>query len=284
MMTHEQFDEAIAAIRPVLVKFAIKHGADPVPWCDLDRAASDLNMEDVLQEALERAWKSLPHFQGRSKFSTWVMQIVRNVIRDRIEQRESRRRERRLARAVAQQALHPKGCQVSSAPTLSDLQGDGEPEPGEVTAPDAKDIQQITRQFQCPTAMALYRTALDPPPANDEIDDVRLPDDESWEWLTDERRAQAIRSLVPEAIDDSPDASAENHQLRDRLEAAMDAEAIPGPVRMALWSYAAGATWAHIAKEMGCDRKQLEYRTRVSLKALGLRLRDSFTKKGSVAD
>jgi RNA polymerase sigma-70 factor (ECF subfamily) len=45
--------------------------------------------EDGVQEAFVRAWKSLPEFQGRSRFSTWLHQIAVRVVLD------EKRRERR---------------------------------------------------------------------------------------------------------------------------------------------------------------------------------------------
>jgi RNA polymerase sigma-70 factor (ECF subfamily) len=40
---------------------------------------TDQDAEDVLQEAFVKAYKSLPEFQGKSKFSTWLYRITVNL-------------------------------------------------------------------------------------------------------------------------------------------------------------------------------------------------------------
>lgn len=39
----------------------------------------EADREDLLQEILLQVWKSLPHFEGRSKFSTWLYRIALNT-------------------------------------------------------------------------------------------------------------------------------------------------------------------------------------------------------------
>lgn len=58
--------------------------------------------EDVVQESFLQAYRSLPRFKGRSRFSTWLFRIVRNCSVDAIRrsQRE-RRRTMPVDRAVA---------------------------------------------------------------------------------------------------------------------------------------------------------------------------------------
>ncbi len=43
--------------------------------------------EDVAQEAFVRAFKSLPRFEKRAKFSSWLYQIALNLCRDRLKSR-----------------------------------------------------------------------------------------------------------------------------------------------------------------------------------------------------
>ena len=43
--------------------------------------------EDVAQEAFVRAYKGLPRFQRKAKFSSWLYQIALNLCRDRLKSR-----------------------------------------------------------------------------------------------------------------------------------------------------------------------------------------------------
>ena len=51
---------------------------------------SDQDAEDALQEALLRAWRGLPRFDGRSSLRGWLYRIVTNACRDEIERRSRR--------------------------------------------------------------------------------------------------------------------------------------------------------------------------------------------------
>src|SRR5213596_2961731 len=46
--------------------------------------------EDALQEALLRAWRGLPRFEGRSSFRSWLYTIATNASLRAIEQRPKR--------------------------------------------------------------------------------------------------------------------------------------------------------------------------------------------------
>jgi RNA polymerase sigma-70 factor (ECF subfamily) len=46
--------------------------------------------EDALQEALLRAWKALPHFEGRSSLRSWLYTIATNASLDAIKRRPNR--------------------------------------------------------------------------------------------------------------------------------------------------------------------------------------------------
>ena len=40
--------------------------------------------EDITQEAFVRAWKALPHFRRKAKFTTWIYRIVYNLCLNRL--------------------------------------------------------------------------------------------------------------------------------------------------------------------------------------------------------
>ena len=46
--------------------------------------------EDALQEALLRAWKGLPHFEGRSSLRSWLYTIATNASLDAMKRRPQR--------------------------------------------------------------------------------------------------------------------------------------------------------------------------------------------------
>ena len=46
--------------------------------------------EDIVQEALLRAWRSLQQFRGDAQISTWLRAIVRNTAREWLRNRGSR--------------------------------------------------------------------------------------------------------------------------------------------------------------------------------------------------
>jgi RNA polymerase sigma-70 factor, ECF subfamily len=46
--------------------------------------------EDALQEALVRAWRGLPKFEGRSSLRSWLYRIATNTSLDAIERRPKR--------------------------------------------------------------------------------------------------------------------------------------------------------------------------------------------------
>jgi RNA polymerase sigma-70 factor, ECF subfamily len=46
--------------------------------------------EDALQEALLRAWKALPHFEGRSSLRSWLYTIATNASLDAMKRRPQR--------------------------------------------------------------------------------------------------------------------------------------------------------------------------------------------------
>src|SRR6202789_4730010 len=52
--------------------------------------ASVHDAEDALQEALLRAWRALPRFQGRSSLRSWLYTIATNTCLDLIGKRPKR--------------------------------------------------------------------------------------------------------------------------------------------------------------------------------------------------
>jgi RNA polymerase sigma-70 factor (ECF subfamily) len=51
---------------------------------------STQDAEDALQEALLRAWRALPSFEGRSSLRSWLYRIVTNTSLDEIKRRPKR--------------------------------------------------------------------------------------------------------------------------------------------------------------------------------------------------
>ena len=66
-----------------------RNRADTLAHC-YRMLGSPHDAEDALQDALVRAWKALPRFEGRSAFSTWLYRIATNVCLDMLR-RKSRR-------------------------------------------------------------------------------------------------------------------------------------------------------------------------------------------------
>jgi len=50
----------------------------------------DAQAEDLVQEALRKAWEALPKFERRCKVSTWLYQIALNLARNHIRDRAHR--------------------------------------------------------------------------------------------------------------------------------------------------------------------------------------------------
>lgn len=60
----------------------------PVVWRVAFRMLQDRQeAEDVTQETFLRAWKMLPEWEGRSKFSTWACTVAINLCRDRMRKK-----------------------------------------------------------------------------------------------------------------------------------------------------------------------------------------------------
>ena len=49
--------------------------------------SQDQEAEDVTQEAFIRAWKALPDWEPRAKFSTWLYRVTLNLCRDRLRKK-----------------------------------------------------------------------------------------------------------------------------------------------------------------------------------------------------
>jgi len=56
--------------------------------CRMLRSSDDA--EDALQEALLRAWRGLPSFEGRSSLRAWLYKVSTNACLDEIERRRTR--------------------------------------------------------------------------------------------------------------------------------------------------------------------------------------------------
>ena len=60
----------------------------PVVWRVAFRMLKDRQeAEDVTQETFLRAWKMLPDWQDRAKFSTWACTVALNLSRDRLRKK-----------------------------------------------------------------------------------------------------------------------------------------------------------------------------------------------------
>ena len=60
----------------------------PVIWRVAFRMLKDRQeAEDVTQETFLRAWKMLPDWEDRAKFSTWACTVALNLCRDRIKKK-----------------------------------------------------------------------------------------------------------------------------------------------------------------------------------------------------
>lgn len=60
-------------------------------WRYLTHLVADRALaEDLTQETFLRVFRSLPDFEGRSRFSTWVFRIARNLAVDALRRRERR--------------------------------------------------------------------------------------------------------------------------------------------------------------------------------------------------
>lgn len=61
----------------------------PVVWRVAFRMLKDKEeAEDVTQETFLRAWKMLPDWEDRAKFSTWACTVAINLCRDRIRKKK----------------------------------------------------------------------------------------------------------------------------------------------------------------------------------------------------
>jgi RNA polymerase sigma-70 factor (ECF subfamily) len=97
--------------------FAVLVRAYQVPvWSFLSRLLGDRTQaEDATQETFLRVYRSLPGFEFRSRFSTWLLQIARNTGLDALR---SRARQDRLATRAAGA---PRSPAVAGADSGSDL-------------------------------------------------------------------------------------------------------------------------------------------------------------------
>lgn len=78
----EQIARAAAGDR--LAQSALVNRHMPVVWRVAFRMLGDRQeAEDVTQETFLRAWKMLPDWEGRAKFSTWACTVAVNLCRDR---------------------------------------------------------------------------------------------------------------------------------------------------------------------------------------------------------
>jgi len=68
----DSFDRLLVQHLPAAQRFAIRLAGDPY------------RAEDLLQDAIVRAVKGCDGFESRSRFTTWLFQIIVNCFRDRL--------------------------------------------------------------------------------------------------------------------------------------------------------------------------------------------------------
>ncbi len=73
---HELIDRAKAGEASAFERLAGQHAA-PLWRCALALGSDRYWAEDLAQETLLEAWRSLAHFDGRCRFSTWLYGILR---------------------------------------------------------------------------------------------------------------------------------------------------------------------------------------------------------------
>src|SRR5512137_390797 len=55
-------------------------------------AGSIDDADDLLQESMLKAWRSLPAFEGRSSLRTWLYRVTTSICIDRLKSRSARKR------------------------------------------------------------------------------------------------------------------------------------------------------------------------------------------------
>ncbi|WP_370372071.1 sigma-70 family RNA polymerase sigma factor [Henriciella pelagia] len=79
---------ARAAAGDRMAQAALVNRHMPVVWRVAYRMLKDREeAEDVTQETFLRAWKMLPDWQDRAKFSTWACTVAINLCRDKLKKR-----------------------------------------------------------------------------------------------------------------------------------------------------------------------------------------------------
>jgi RNA polymerase sigma-70 factor (ECF subfamily) len=74
-MTDADSEQRLAALRPMLVRFARLHVRD------------DSQIEDIVQETLLAAFAGLERFAGQAQLETWVVGILRNKLVDHLRRK-----------------------------------------------------------------------------------------------------------------------------------------------------------------------------------------------------
>ena len=83
----DQIARAAAGDRQAQAALVNRHM--PVVWRVAFRMLKDRQeAEDVTQETFLRAWKMLPEWEDRAKFSTWACTVAINLCRDRLKKKK----------------------------------------------------------------------------------------------------------------------------------------------------------------------------------------------------
>lgn len=115
---HELIDRAKAGDASAFRQLAGQH-ADPLWRCALALSRDGHWAEDLVQETLVEAWRSLERFDGRCRFSTWLYGILRHRFL-------KGRRGRNAITLSASDALGQKQCTAPSPDQSAEVSEDAQ--------------------------------------------------------------------------------------------------------------------------------------------------------------
>ncbi|MBD2870910.1 RNA polymerase sigma factor SigY [Paenibacillus arenilitoris] len=93
----------------------------------LKMTMNKMQAEDITQETMLRAIEKISGFQGRAKFSTWLLSIASRLFADRIRRKEREKawlREEQSLRAIRYETLHKMDEWPEALQALGELSGE----------------------------------------------------------------------------------------------------------------------------------------------------------------